>query len=89
MKTKTSLKYQLVQKAVKRQIAFSTGYRQEVKSKAPLVTVPGVHMPECLETSMELNGSWNLTQMTTNKTNIKRPLRTCERKLPYPIVATQ
>ena len=35
----------------------------------PLATVPGILTPECLETSMALNGSRNLTQTTVTSSN--------------------
>jgi len=37
--------------------------------KKTMATVHGVHILECLETNMEPNGWWTLTQNTKEKSN--------------------
>src|SRR6478672_10011721 len=67
MKTKTGLKYQLVQKAGKKRTNYLTDFQQAGKLKDLSETAPGVHTLDVLETNMELNGWWILTQSITEK----------------------
>ncbi len=72
MKTKTGLKYLLVQKVVKKQTNYLTDFRQAEILKCLLATVPGVPTLVCLEINMVLNGWWTLTQNITDKSNHKK-----------------
>ncbi len=65
-------KISLAQKAVKKPTNYLTGFQQVEILKCLLVTVPGVHILECLETNMVLNGWWNLTQIITGKFNRRK-----------------
>src|SRR6476619_4334690 len=71
MKTKTGRKYQLVQKAGTKPINYLMDFQQEGKLNTLLETASGVHTLDVLETNMELNGWWTLTQMSTEKCNQK------------------
>jgi len=53
----------------KKQSKYLTDYQQAEILRDPLATLPGVHTLECLETSMALNGLWNLTQIMPDKFN--------------------
>src|SRR5438477_2026887 len=67
-KMKTEVKFQSVQKAKKKPTNYLTDFQQEDKLKCLLLTVLGVHISQCLETNMELNGWLTLTQNITDKT---------------------